>query len=157
MVDQIDAPPCSLRKADALEGVGQQRIARARLDDQQVVEGNAFDEAAGAADGQSDRSASDVNGTQAGVITMRQRVDQGFPEASRLDIGYRDAEQANLDLALYDAGQKLLLDALEQANQRPAIEVVDPDIGAVEDLECRLVGRDVRRATPVRDQSAEDL
>ena len=71
---------------------------------------------------------------------MGQGVDQGFTERARLHIGDRHAKQAGLHLLLADPGEELLLDPLEQPHQRPAVEVVHANVGAVQDLEGRLVG-----------------
>ena len=77
------------------------------------------------------------------IIAVDDGVDQRLAEEARVVVRHRDPEQADLDLVLHQARPELPLDPLEGLQQRGAVEVVDADLGSLQNLECDFVGRQV--------------
>src|SRR3712207_5768485 len=70
-------------------------------------------------------SPADVDRSEAGVIAMHQRVDSTLPESAAVIVRNGHAEHPYLQLVFHHPRRKVLLvDPLEDVQQRPARELV---------------------------------
>jgi hypothetical protein len=133
--DRVDAARGALDDAGALEPVGQERVARVRRDDEQVVEPDALGKAARIRDLDPVFVPLDVDGPEAGVVTVDQRVRDGLAKCPEGVVGHPHPHHPHHQLRLLDPGAEARVDFPDDAQQRPAEEVVDPDFERAQHLE----------------------
>jgi hypothetical protein len=139
--DGIDAAGGALDDAGALERIRQQRIARTRLGDEQVVEAHALRKAAGIGDLDAVLVPLNVDRAESGVVAVDQRVGDPLAEGGGRIVGHRDSQHADQQLLLAVARAESRQQLVHDAQQRPAEEVVDLDLLRRQRLEGDFMSR----------------
>lgn len=161
--DAIDATPGSLHQSNPAKHIGEPRVPRCWLMNEEIVERDSAREPAGIGDDHAIRVPLHVDGMVTAAISMEDRVVDGFTESVRGIVRYRQAEESNGNLLLGVPRREALLDVLQSSKKWAAEAVVDADLAVVakhlkldrvtrEDVAQDLLSADEQHPRHVRDE-----